>query len=90
MVQFLQKRARILETHQYSALSWCPIYQPLSSIITAAAPTPENVVTNKSFNANVLITIALQLIVDVYGQEHIAHTMLDTDSLPNAISEWLC
>ncbi|XP_055622814.1 uncharacterized protein LOC129766317 [Toxorhynchites rutilus septentrionalis] len=39
---------------------------------------------------SVLLTTVVLIVVDVYGQEHAAHVLLDTGSQPNAISERLC
>ncbi|XP_062703695.1 uncharacterized protein LOC134286139 [Aedes albopictus] len=63
-----------------------------SSVVTAVAaiPTPEVVSTAKSSNASVILPTVVLLVVDVYGQEHIARALLDTGSQPNAISERLC
>ncbi|XP_062699493.1 uncharacterized protein LOC134284534 [Aedes albopictus] len=63
-----------------------------SSVVTAVAaiPTPEVVSTVKSSNASVLLTTVVLIVVDVYGQEHVARALLDTGSQPNAISERLC
>lgn len=39
---------------------------------------------------SVLLTTVVLIVVDAYGQEHIARVLLDTGSQPNAISERLC
>ncbi|XP_055614826.1 uncharacterized protein LOC129761144 [Toxorhynchites rutilus septentrionalis] len=63
-----------------------------SSLVTAVAalPTPEVVTTLKVSNASVLLTTVVLIVVDAYGQGHIARALLDTGSQPNAMSERLC
>ncbi|XP_058456735.1 uncharacterized protein LOC131434107 [Malaya genurostris] len=41
-------------------------------------------------SGNVILSTVVLLVVDAYGQEHIARALLDTGSQPNAISERLC
>ncbi|XP_065085539.1 uncharacterized protein LOC135707601 [Ochlerotatus camptorhynchus] len=75
-----------------------------SSIAVTANPGPSNVLTVVSSgpndgpsstkavfqSASVLLTTVVVIVVDAYGQEHVARALLDTGSQPNAISERLC
>ncbi|XP_065073050.1 uncharacterized protein LOC135697364 [Ochlerotatus camptorhynchus] len=75
-----------------------------SSIAVTANPGPSNVLTVVSSgpndgppstkavfqSASVLLITVVVIVVDAYGQEHVARALLDTGSQPNAISERLC
>lgn len=70
---------------------------PLVSAVAAAVPPVESttgpVLANpavKATHANVLLSTVVLLVVDAYGQEHVARALLDSGSQPNAISERLC
>ncbi|XP_065075911.1 uncharacterized protein LOC135699568 [Ochlerotatus camptorhynchus] len=60
-----------------AAVSAVPVNEPPSSMAVAQS-------------TSVLLTTVVLLVVDAYGQEHIARVLLDTGSQPNAISERLC
>ncbi|XP_055622149.1 uncharacterized protein LOC129765751 [Toxorhynchites rutilus septentrionalis] len=72
-----------------------------SRIVTAIATTEtlaadnntQIVTSNAAVEGNkisVLLSTVVLIIVDTYGQEHLARALLDTGSQPNAISERLC
>ncbi|XP_055633488.1 uncharacterized protein LOC129773856 [Toxorhynchites rutilus septentrionalis] len=74
-----------------------PSPNPMVSAVAAAVPTIDTytslVLANpavKVTHTNVLLSTVVLLVVDPYGQEHVARALLDSGSQPNAISERLC
>ncbi|XP_053682608.1 uncharacterized protein LOC128733054 [Sabethes cyaneus] len=66
-------------------------FQIATAVATPFSPDPVQLnAAAKETSGNVILSTVVLLIVDAYGQEHIARALLDTGSQPNAISEHLC
>ncbi|XP_055634282.1 uncharacterized protein LOC129774548 [Toxorhynchites rutilus septentrionalis] len=64
---------------------------PSSVLTVSAVPTDSSPCVKTVLHpTSVLLTTVVLMVVDAYGQEHVARVMLDTGSQPNAISERLC
>ncbi|XP_055623330.1 uncharacterized protein LOC129766759 [Toxorhynchites rutilus septentrionalis] len=64
---------------------------PSSVLTVSAVPTDSSPCAKTILHpTSVLLTTVVLIVVDAYGQEHVARVMLDTGSQPNAISERLC